>query len=136
GAFGLRIGAEIAHAERLIRELSIRVPGSWTPARFLSGGNQQKVVLAKWLSTEADLILFDEPTQGLDVAAKGEIYALMGAFAEQGKAVLVASSDMEEVLGIADRVVAMRRGRVVGEFAGERMNAAALMAAITLGVAR
>ena len=90
-------------------------------------------MLAKWLSTEANLILFDEPTQGLDVGAKDEIYALMNAFAEQSKGVLVVSSDLEEVLGIADRVIVMRSGRIVDEFVGERMSATAIMAAITLG---
>jgi ribose transport system ATP-binding protein len=135
GWFGLRIDAEVAHAEGLIRNLAIRTPGCWTLARFLSGGNQQKVVLAKWLSTGADLILFDEPTQGLDVGTKEEIYALMRSFAEQGRAVLVASSDMEEVLEIADRVIAMRQGRIVGEFTRHRMSATAIMAAITLGAA-
>jgi ribose transport system ATP-binding protein len=133
--FGLRIDAEIAHANTLIRQLAIRTPNCWTLARFLSGGNQQKVVLAKWLSTEANLILFDEPTQGLDVGAKDEIYALMNAFAEQSKGVLVVSSDLEEVLGIADRVIVMRQGRIVDEFVGERMSATAIMAAITLGKA-
>jgi ribose transport system ATP-binding protein len=133
--FGLRIDAEIAHANTLIRKLAIRTPSYWTLARFLSGGNQQKVVLAKWLSTEANLILFDEPTQGLDVGAKDEIYALMNAFAEQSKGVLVVSSDLEEVLGIADRVIVMRKGRIVDEFVGERMSATAIMAAITLGKA-
>ena len=133
--FGLRIGAEIAHANTLIRQLAIRTPSCWTLARFLSGGNQQKVVLAKWLSTEANLILFDEPTQGLDVGAKDEIYALMNAFAEQSKGVLVVSSDLEEVLGIADRVIVMRKGRIVDEFVGERKSATAIMAAITLGKA-
>jgi ribose transport system ATP-binding protein len=131
--FGLRIDAEIAHAKTLIRQLAIRTPSCWTLARFLSGGNQQKVVLAKWLSTDATLILFDEPTQGLDVGAKDEIYALMNAFAEQSKGVLVVSSDLEEVLGIADRVIVMRKGRIVDEFVGERISATAIMAAITLG---
>jgi ribose transport system ATP-binding protein len=135
GWLGLRIDAEVAHGEGLIRKLAIRTPGCWTLARLLSGGNQQKVVLAKWLSTEADLILFDEPTQGLDVGTKDEIYALMSSFAEQGKVVLVVSSDMEEVLEIADRVIVMRKGRVLGEFARDRMSATAIMAAMTLGSA-
>jgi ribose transport system ATP-binding protein len=135
GWIRLRINAEVAHAGGLIRHLAIRTPGCWTLARFLSGGNQQKVVLAKWLSTEAHLILFDEPTQGLDVGAKDEIYALIDSLADQGKAVMVASSDMEEVLKIADRVIVVRGGRIVDEFAGDRMSATAIMTAITLGAA-
>jgi ABC-type sugar transport system ATPase subunit len=133
GATGLQVGKEISHTEKLMQEIKIKAPGPRTLARFLSGGNQQKVVLAKWLSTSADVWLFDEPTQGLDVEAKDEIYALMNRFAHEGKAVLVVSSDIEEVLEIADRVIVMRQGRAVGEFAGDRITATALVEAITHG---
>jgi ribose transport system ATP-binding protein len=92
-------------------------------------------VVGKWLLTSANLILFDEPTQGLDVSAKDEIYGLLNSLVEEGKALLVVSSDMEEVLEIADRVIVMREGRVVGEFSGDSIRAEDMMSAITLGEA-
>jgi ribose transport system ATP-binding protein len=135
GRFGLDIGREISRANQVIKDLSIRTPGPTTLVRSLSGGNQQKVVVGKWLLTSAKLILFDEPTQGLDVGAKDEIYGLLNSLVEEGKALLVVSSDMEEVLEIADRVIVMREGRVVGEFSGEAIQAEEMMSAITLGEA-
>lgn len=135
GRFGLDIGREISRANQIIENLSIRTPGPTTLVRSLSGGNQQKVVVGKWLLTSARLILFDEPTQGLDVGAKDEIYGLLNSLVEEGKALLVVSSDMEEVLEIADRVIVMREGRVVGEFSGDGIRAEDMMAAITLGEA-
>ncbi|MBS42446.1 MAG: D-xylose ABC transporter ATP-binding protein [Nocardioides sp.] len=85
------------------------------PVRTLSGGNQQKVVLARWLRTESNVFIFDEPTRGIDVGAKGEIHAIMRGLADAGKAVLMISSDLPEVLAMSDRVLVMRRGRVVAE---------------------
>ena len=81
----------------------------------LSGGNQQKVVLAKWLLTRAKLIIFDEPTRGIDVGAKREIYTLMGRLLKQGLGILMISSELPEVLGMADRVLVMAEGRIQGE---------------------
>jgi ABC-type sugar transport system ATPase subunit len=85
------------------------------PVRTLSGGNQQKVVLARWLRTDSDVYIFDEPTRGIDVGAKGEIHAIMRRLADSGKAVLMISSDLPEVLAMSDRIVVMRRGRIVAE---------------------
>ncbi len=85
------------------------------PVRTLSGGNQQKVVLARWLRTDSDVFIFDEPTRGIDVGAKGEIHAIMRRLADSGKAVLMISSDLPEVLAMSDRVVVMRRGRIVAD---------------------
>ncbi|WP_436701802.1 sugar ABC transporter ATP-binding protein [Nocardioides sp. BYT-33-1] len=85
------------------------------PVRTLSGGNQQKVVLARWLRTDSDIFIFDEPTRGIDVGAKGEIHGIMRGLAEAGKAVLMISSDLPEVLAMSDRVLVMRRGRIVAE---------------------
>lgn len=85
------------------------------PVRTLSGGNQQKVVLARWLRQDSDVYIFDEPTRGIDVGAKGEIHAIMRNLADRGKAVLMISSDLPEVLAMSDRVVVMRRGRIVAE---------------------
>jgi ribose transport system ATP-binding protein len=82
--------------------------------RNLSGGNQQKVVLAKWLALGPKLLIFDEPTRGIDVGAKAEIYELMRGLARQGVAILMISSDMEEVLGLSDRIAVMHEGRISG----------------------
>jgi ABC-type sugar transport system ATPase subunit len=118
----------------MITELGIRAAGARAAAASLSGGNQQKVVLAKWLSTNARVLLFDEPTQGVDVGAKDEIYALIDRLCDQGKAIVVASSDIEEVLAIADRVLAIRAGRIVAEFNKQSLRASAVIDAITHGV--
>ena len=130
---GLSVRQEIAHARRMTIELGIRAAGMRAAAASLSGGNQQKVVLAKWLSTDARVLLFDEPTQGVDVGAKDEIYALIDRLCEQGKAIVVASSDIEEVLAIADRVLAIRGGRIVAEFDKHSLRASAVIDAITHG---
>ena len=80
----------------------------------LSGGNQQKVVLAKWLSMQPEVIIFDEPTRGIDVGAKQEIYEMMRGLADAGVAILMISSDMEEVIGVSDRIAVMHEGRISG----------------------
>ncbi len=95
--------------------LAIRTPSQDQPVRLLSGGNQQKVVLARWLLARSRLLLFDEPTRGIDVGAKAEIYALMRRLTGQGAGVLMVSSDLPEALGMADRVVVLRNGRIVAE---------------------
>jgi len=98
-----------------IESLRIKVPGTEDPVMNLSGGNQQKVVLAKWLARRADIVLFDEPTRGIDVGAKYEIYLLMRRLAAEGKAVVMVSSELPEILGMSDRIVVMHEGRVTGE---------------------
>ena len=107
-------GAETATAQTQQASLGIRTPSVAVNAATLSGGNQQKVVLAKWLSMQPRLIIFDEPTRGIDVGAKGEIYTLMRALADDGVAVLMISSDMEEVIGVSDRVAVMHEGTISG----------------------
>jgi ribose transport system ATP-binding protein len=133
GALGLSRSSEIEHAESMIRALNIKPADPEVEAGTLSGGNQQKVVLAKWLSTDSNVFLFDEPTQGVDVGAKSEIHDIVRNLAARGKAVLIASSDLEEVLAVADRVLAMRHGRIVAEFSGAAMRASDLVEAITHG---
>jgi ribose transport system ATP-binding protein len=133
GALGLSRRSEIEHADAMIRALNIRPADANIEAGTLSGGNQQKVVLAKWLSTDANVFLFDEPTQGVDVGAKNEVHEIIRNLAARGKAVLIASSDLEEVLTVADRVLAMRQGRIVAEFSGAAVNASDLVEAITHG---
>jgi ABC-type sugar transport system ATPase subunit len=96
--------------------LSIRGAEVSAPVNRLSGGNQQKVVVAKSLAREPNVLLLDEPTRGVDVGAKSEIYRLMDDLAKEGKAILLISSELEEVLSMADRVLVMREGRISGEF--------------------
>ena len=104
-----------AAASRTQREqLAIKAPGDHTQVVTLSGGNQQKVVLGKWLAMRPRLIIFDEPTRGIDVGAKNEIYRLMRALADNGVAILMISSDMEEVIGVSDRIAVMHEGAVSG----------------------
>ncbi|MGB7158417.1 MAG: sugar ABC transporter ATP-binding protein [Tepidisphaeraceae bacterium] len=98
-----------------VRSLRIKVPDQDVAAGNLSGGNQQKVVLAKWLQANGEVVIFDEPTRGIDVGAKYEIYLLMIELASQGKAVLMISSELPEVLGVSDRILVMREGRICGE---------------------
>ncbi len=94
------------------------MPSVATRTSSLSGGNQQKVVLARWLSMSPKVMIFDEPTRGIDVGAKGEIYELMRSLADSGVAILMISSDMEEMIGVSDRIAVMHEGRVSGFLAG------------------
>jgi ABC-type sugar transport system ATPase subunit len=102
---------------RMIDELRIRTPGTEQLARNLSGGTQQKVVLAKWLLGNARVFLFDEPTRGIDIGAKAEIYKIMIELAERGAAIVMVSSDLPEVLGMSHRVLVVRSGSIAAEFA-------------------
>ena len=86
----------------------------------LSGGNQQKVMLAKWLETKPEVLIFDEPTRGIDVGAKAEVHGIIRKLASEGVAIIVISSDLPEVLSLADRVIVMREGRIVGQIAGDQ----------------
>jgi ribose transport system ATP-binding protein len=101
-------------AQESCGRLKVKAPSVETKAGDLSGGNQQKVVLAKWLSLGPKVLIFDEPTRGIDVGAKAEIYELMRNLAESGVAIVMISSDMEEVLGESDRVAVMHEGKITG----------------------
>jgi ribose transport system ATP-binding protein len=125
---------ERSEAEAAVANLRIRTPGPDQLVLNLSGGNQQKVVLAKWLAAHAGILIFDEPTRGIDVAARQEIYLLMNRLVENGAGLIMISSDLPEVLGMSDRILVMRGGRVVRELAAhEATDASVLQAA--LGVA-
>lgn len=106
-------------ADKYIQELSIKTPTMEQLAKNLSGGNQQKVVLAKSLASRSDIIIFDEPTRGIDVGAKKEIYVLMNELAKKGMAIIMISSEMQELLGMADRIMVMHEGEVMGELKKE-----------------
>ena len=110
-----------------IRQLNIVTPSASQLVRNLSGGNQQKVVLAKWLSSNASIFIFDEPTRGIDVGAKQEIYSLMNELTSNGAAILLMSSELPEVLGMSDRIMLMRQGRIVAEFQHGEVTEAELM---------
>ncbi len=108
-------GRERAAFARYVKSLNIRIPHQEQLARNLSGGNQQKVVLAKWLQRNAEVIIFDEPTRGIDVGAKYEVYLLMNELAAAGKAIIMVSSELPEVLGMADRILVMHEGVITGQ---------------------
>ncbi|MDR1755025.1 MAG: sugar ABC transporter ATP-binding protein [Eubacterium sp.] len=107
-------GAETAAADKYISELRIVTPGNYQICKNLSGGNQQKVVLAKWLASDSKILILDEPTRGIDVGAKYEIYTLMDNLAQAGVSIIMVSSELPEVIGMSDRVVVMHEGRVTG----------------------
>ncbi|HEY0188485.1 MAG TPA: sugar ABC transporter ATP-binding protein [Cellulomonas sp.] len=128
GRSGLIRDARIsAVADRYVRTLRIKTPGLDQVVRNLSGGNQQKVVLAKWLARNCDILIFDEPTRGIDVGTKQEIYTLLESLADNGSAIMVISSEMEEVLRLSDRVVVMCNGAVSGELTREAASAESIM---------
>jgi ribose transport system ATP-binding protein len=129
----LSLPRELQHARRMLRDLAIKTSSPFRSAGSLSGGNQQKLVVAKWLSTSADVLLLDEPTQGVDVGAKQEIYRLIRDIAADGKGVLVVSSDLEEVLEIGHRILAIHQGRIVEEFINQDLEPSRLIGAITHG---
>lgn len=102
-----------------VAKLSIKTPSSKTLIQSLSGGNQQKVIISRWLANDPDILIMDEPTRGIDVGAKYEIYQIMIELAKQGKAIIMISSEMAELIGMSDRIVIMCNGRVTGEVSGE-----------------
>ena len=101
-------------SERYVESLKTKTPGISQPVKKLSGGNQQKVVIAKWLVKNSDILIFDEPTRGIDVGAKSEIYALMESLAKEGKSIIMISSELPEVLRMSDRIIVMCEGRITG----------------------
>jgi ABC-type sugar transport system ATPase subunit len=120
-------------AKRFVDRLEIRTPSLGQRVRNLSGGNQQKVIIARWLTLKPKVLILDEPTRGIDVSAKAEIHALMGQLAQDGVGVLMISSELPEILGISDRILVMREGRVAGEFAPDEATQDDLMVAATGG---
>ena len=111
----IRAGEEREVAEKYRKDLATKTPTVEQAVQNLSGGNQQKVVLSKWLFTGSKILIFDEPTRGIDVGAKSEIYKLMNALAAQGVAIIMISSELPEALGMSDRILVMHEGRITGE---------------------
>jgi ribose transport system ATP-binding protein len=124
----MQAGTEADAARRMAADLQIRLASIDQPVRELSGGNQQKVVLGKWLLREPKVLLLDEPTRGVDVGAKAEIHALLERMAAQGLAVLVVSSDLRELMGLCDRMLVMSRGVITGELPRDRFDEETILA--------
>lgn len=120
GFYRHRAGQRLAH--RLVKELSVQPPDPEREIATLSGGNQQKVLLAKWLATDPEVLVLDEPTRGVDIGAKAIIHRAIAAVADRGKCVILISSDLPELVGLSDRILVMRRGRLLGEMPAGRCN--------------
>ena len=125
------IDAETAASEQSVQKLRIKTPSVFVNANTLSGGNQQKVVLSKWLLTNPKVLFLDEPTRGIDVGAKQEIYTLINHLAAEGLAIVLVSSELPEVLALSDRILVLHEGRMTGEFKRADATAQAVMAAAT-----
>jgi len=110
-----------------VKDLNVKTPSEDQMVRLLSGGNQQKVVLGKWLAQDPTVLLLDEPTRGIDVGAKAEIYSLMEALAKTGVAIVFVSSEMEEILGMSDRTLVMHEGQLTGELQRSELSEEAVM---------
>jgi putative multiple sugar transport system ATP-binding protein len=122
--------AEIKVAEEQRRLLNIKSSSIFQKTSNLSGGNQQKVVLSKWIFAEPEVLFLDEPTRGIDVGAKYEIYTIINKLAEQGKCIVVISSELPEILGICDRIYIMNEGKMVGEMTREEASQESIMKCI------
>ena len=124
--------AERELSKKLLEEVDTKAVDIFQPASSLSGGNQQKALLGKWMFTEPDILILDEPTRGIDVGAKYDIYCLINKMVEDGKSVIMISSEMPELLGMCDRIYVMSEGRLAGEFTAEEATQERIMHAATL----
>ena len=127
---------EKRRVEEIVQRLRVKTPSLETQVLTLSGGNQQKVVIAKWLLAQPKVLILDEPTRGVDVGAKAEIYHLMNDLARQGVAIVMISSELPEVLGMADRILVMREGQKAAELSRAEATEELIMSYATLGTAR
>lgn len=119
-------------AEQHAESLATKTPSVSQKVKFLSGGNQQKVVIGKWLTRDCDVLIFDEPTRGIDVGAKSEIYKLLDQLASEGKAIIIVSSDLPEILRMSHRIIVMCEGRITGELIAEEASQEAIMKYATM----
>jgi len=122
---------ERAVARKYADRLQVKAAGLEQPATSLSGGNQQKVVLAKWLATDPVILILDEPTRGIDIGTKAEVHRIVSGLAAQGLAILLISSELPEVLAMADRVIVMHEGKLTGEFSHDEADQERIMHAAT-----
>ena len=123
----LQQGKEKTLAQKLREALRIKLGKLTNPVSSLSGGNQQKVVLAKWINADCDVLIFDEPTRGVDVGAKAEIYSIIHKLAQEGRAILVISSELVELIGLCHRAYVIAEGRITGEVTGSDMTEQKIM---------
>jgi len=119
-------------ASEFVASLSIKTPGLAQQVKYLSGGNQQKVIIAKWIVRDSQILFFDEPTRGIDVGAKFEIYRLLKKLAEDGKTIVMISSELPEVIRLCHRVLVMCEGRITGELRGTDISQENIMRLATL----
>jgi ribose transport system ATP-binding protein len=124
---GLDLSRERKEAGRYVQDLRIRPASLTREVLYFSGGNQQKVILARWMSSGARIVLFDEPTRGIDVGAKAEVFALMSRLVTEGASILMISSEMSELIGMADRVLVMKHGRIAAELPRSELSQEALL---------
>ena len=113
---------KLENCEKYIEELDVHPAKSDFMTSNMSGGNQQKVILAKWMSTDVDVLIFDEPTKGVDVGAKVEIYRIMEEIAQTGKGIILVSSELPEIMGMSDRIIIMSEGKITGELDREKFD--------------
>jgi ribose transport system ATP-binding protein len=134
-SFGfINMKKEDAMIDQSIKDLLIKTPSARQMVKNLSGGNQQKVVLAKWLNTDCKILIFDEPTRGIDIGAKEEIYKLMRSLADKGLSIIMISSELPEILGMSDRVLVMHKGKIKAEIDGKEADSEKVMYYATGGV--
>lgn len=120
-------GDELTTTNSLIAKVGVKTPDAWTAVGTLSGGNQQKVVISRWLNHDVNILIFDEPTRGIDVGAKSEIYQIMRRLTEQGISIIMISSELPEIIGVSDRVMVFRDGGIVAELEGDDINSTDIM---------
>ena len=120
-------------ASEMVKKLNVKTPSTETVIGNLSGGNQQKVILAKCQIADSDILILDEPTRGIDVNAKSEFYALMNDFVAKGGCIIMVSSEMPEIIGISDRVLVMREGRISGELRADELSEQRIIELASIG---
>jgi ribose transport system ATP-binding protein len=130
----LRLKDEEQQGREQIKNLEVRPDDPFKQVRDLSGGNQQKIVLAKWLMRDCDILFFDEPTRGIDVGAKFQIYSIMSELAQAGKCIVISSSEVEEIVGTCSRVLVMKDGEIINEFVGSEINNETIVGSMSGGI--
>ncbi len=125
--FPLKHNRMISDTHKYIDKLKVKTPSAETPIQNLSGGNQQKILVARWLLTDPDILIVDEPTRGIDVGAKSEIHSIITKLAGEGKAIIMISSEMPEILGMSDRIIVMHEGEITGNIAGKNTSSEEIM---------
>lgn len=124
---------EIGIAKRVVDRMNVKCGSIYDQTQYLSGGNQQKVVVGKWLETKPKILFMDEPTRGIDVGAKAEIYRIMNELTSQGIAIVLVSSELPEIMGMSDRIIVMYEGKITGHFERSEFSEEGIMTCATGG---